>query len=164
MADTEIYVDGVASQFIQAVNSYADVMRKKLINEFAPDNNDPGLLVLDACRVEEDRYFLDKLQLDMEPIAKDIRESHVGDKETATDTTVADRVNELFDTIKKHTDVEGNSDFLQILTTQFGLEIGLNPNAMSPDEIETLHGLFLRSKKYKQVMNQMKNKKLKKRK
>lgn len=164
MADTEIYVDGIASQFIQSLNSFADVMSKKIVNEYNPGENDPGLLVLDACKVEEDRYFLDKLQLDMEPIVKDIREAHVDDKETATDTTVADRVNEVFDIVKKHTNSAGKLNFLELLIEKFALEVGVSPNAMSPHEIETLHGIFIRSKKYKQLMNQIKNAKLKKRK
>lgn len=121
------------------------------------------MLILDACRIEEDRYFLDKLQIDMEPIVKDIREAHIGDKETATDTTVADKVNEIFDNVKKSGEGKSDPDFLQILTTQFCLEIGMSPKNMSPQEIETLQSIFIRSKKYKQVINQTKNKKMRRR-
>ena len=85
-----------------------------------------------------------------------------GDKETATDTTVADKVNEIFDNVKKSGEGKGDQDFLQILTTQFCLEIGMSPKSMSPQEIETLQSIFIRSKKYKQVLNQTKNKKMKK--
>ena len=154
MADTEIFVDGVASQSVQSVNAYADVLRKRIMGEFNPSADDAGLLVLDACTIEEERYFLNKLQLDLEPIIKDIRTAHVGDKETATDTTVADRVNELFDNVKKHKD-----DFMSILTLQFCRELGMNPKNLSPLELETLQGIFARSKNYKQVMNSRKNKK-----
>ena len=162
LADTEIYVDGIAAQSIQAINAYADTIRKRITNEFDPKADDPGLLILDACKIEEDRYFLDKLQIDMEPIVKDIRETHAGDKETATDTTVADRVNEILDNVKKSGEGKGDPDFLQILTTQFCLEIGMSPKNMSPQEIETLQSIFVRSKKYKQVINQTKNRKMKK--
>jgi transcriptional regulator with XRE-family HTH domain len=162
LADTEIYVDGVAAQSIQAINAYADTIRKRITNEYDPKDDDQGLLILDACRIEEDRYFLDKLQIDMEPIVKDIREAHIGDKETATDTTVADRVNEIFDNVKKSEEGNGVPDFLQILTTQFCLEIGMSPKNMSLQEIETLQSIFVRSKRYKQVINQTKNKKMKK--
>ncbi|SFQ41256.1 Helix-turn-helix domain-containing protein [Butyrivibrio proteoclasticus] len=154
MADTEIFVDGVASQSVQSVNAYADVLRKRIMGEFNPSADDAGLLVLDACTIEEERYFLNKLQLDLEPIVKDIRTAHVSDKETATDTTVADRVNELFDNVKKHKD-----DFMSILTFQFCRELGMNPKNLSPLELETLQGIFARSKNYKQVMNSRKNKK-----
>ena len=154
MADTEIFVDGVASQSVQSVNAYADVLRKRIMGEYNPSSDDAGLLVLDACNIEEERYFLNKLQLDLEPIIKDIRTAHVGDKETATDTTVADRVNELFDNVQKHKD-----DFMSILTFQFCKELGMNPKNLSPMELETLQGIFARSKNYKQVMNAKKNKK-----
>jgi len=43
-----------------------------------------------------------------------------------------------------------------------GIEIGMSPKNMSPQEIETLKSIFVRSKKYKQTVNQMKNKKMKK--
>ena len=74
----------------------------------------------------------------------------------------ADRVNEIFDNVKESS--EGNSDlgFPQILITQFCLEIGMSPKNMSPQEIETLKAIIVRSKKYKQTINQMKNKKMKK--
>ena len=121
------------------------------------------MMILDACRIEEGRYFLDNLQIDMEPIVKDIREAHVGDKETATDTTVADKVNEIFDNVKKSGEGKGDPDFLQILTTQFCLEIGMSPKNMSLQEIDTLQSIFVRSRKYKQVINQTKNKKMKRR-
>ena len=38
---------------------------------------------------------------------KDIREAHIGDKETATDTTIADRVNEIFDNVKERGEERG---------------------------------------------------------
>jgi len=154
IADTDIFVDGIAFQSIQSVNAYADVLRKRIMREYNPDKNDTVLLVLDACTIEEERYFLGKLQLDLEPIIKDIRTTHVGDKETATDTTVADRVNELLDNVQKHKD-----DFMSILTFQFCKELGMNPKNLSPLELEPLQGIFARSKNYKQVMNSKKNRK-----
>ena len=164
LADMEIYVDGIAAQSIQAINAYADTIRKRITNEFDPKADDPGLLILDACRIEEDRYFLDKLQIDMEPIVKDIREAHIGDKETATDTTIADRVNEIFDNVKERGEENGDLGFPQILITQFCLEIGVSPKNISPQEMESLKSIIARSRKYKQTINQMKNKKMKKKK
>ena len=164
LADAEIYVDGIADQSIQAINAYADTIRKRITNEFDPKADDPGLLILDACKIEEDRYFLDKLQIDMEPIVKDIREAHIGDKETATDTTIADRVNEIFDNVKERGEENGDLGFPQILITQFCLEIGVSPKNISPQEMESLKSIIARSRKYKQTINQMKNKKMKKKK
>ena len=162
LADMEIYVDGIAAQSIQAINAYADTIRKRITNEFDPKADDPGLLILDACKIEEDRYFLDKLQIDMEPIVKDIREAHIGDKETATDTTIADRVTEIFDNVKESGEENGDLGFPQILITQFCLEIGVSPKNISPQELESLKSIIARSRKYKQTINQMKNKKMKK--
>lgn len=162
LADMEIYVDGIAAQSIQAINAYANTIRKRITNEFDPKADDQGLLILDACRIEEDRYFLDKLQIDMEPIVKDIREAHIGDKETATDTTIVDRVNEIFDNVKESGEDNGDLGFPQILITQFCLEIGVSPKNISPQEMESLKSIIARSRKYKQTINQMKNKKMKK--
>ncbi len=157
LADTEIYVDGIAAQSIQAINAYADTIRKKITKEYDPKGDDPGMLILDACRIEEDRYFLDKLQLDIEPIVKDIREAHIKDRETATDTTVADRVNKIFEDVKK-----GGDNFINILIGTFCKEMGLSIKSLSQEEIDTLSNLFARSKNYKQAINQTKNKKMKK--
>ncbi len=157
LADVEIYVDGIAAQSIQTINAYANNIRKQITERFNPKDDDPGLLTLDACIIEEDRYFLSKLQTDIEPVVKDIRKAHVGDKETATDTTVADRANEIFEDIKK-----GGDSFMNILTGTFCKEIGLNIKSLSQEELDTLHSLFARSKNYKQVMNSTKNKKRRK--
>ncbi|MCR4866502.1 MAG: helix-turn-helix domain-containing protein [Lachnospiraceae bacterium] len=154
MADIEIFVDGIASQSIQSVNVASDILRKKIIKEFNPGDDDPGLLVLDASIIEEERYFLNKLQTDLEPIVKDIRNAHVGDKETATDSTIADKVNELFDDIKKE-----DTNFIDILTGAFCKEIGYNAKNLSKEELEILHSIFERSKKYKQFIKDKKNKK-----
>ena len=154
MADTEIFVDGIASQSIQSINAYADTLRKRMISEFNPDANDPGLLTLDACTIEVEKYFLSKLSVDLEPIVKDIRKQHKSDKDTATDTTVADRVNEIFDKVKKN-----KNDLMSLLTIGFCKDLGISANSLSSLELETLHSIFARSKHYKQAINSKKNKK-----
>lgn len=158
LADAEIYVDGIAGQSIQTINAYADAIRKRITTEFNPAENDPGILILDACRIEEDRYFLNKLQIDIEPVVKDIRQAHIGDKESAADMTIADKANEIFDEVKK-----GENTFLDTLTSMFCKEIGLTTTSLSPEEHDMLHSLFVRSRKYKQVMNNTKNSKKRKR-
>lgn len=70
-------------------------------------------------------------------MVKDIRKAHVGDKETATDKTIADRANEIFDDIKK-----GGDSFMNILTGCFCKEMGLNIKSLSQQELDTLHSLF----------------------
>ena len=157
MADIEIFVDGVASQNIQSINAISDTLRKKIIREFNPGDDDPGLLVLTSSIIEEERYFLNKLQTDLEPIIKDIRTAHIGDKETATDSSITDKVNELFEDIKKD-----DKNFIDILTGAFCKEIGLNVKNLSEQELEMLHGLFERSKRYKEFIKKKKNSKKRK--
>ena len=157
MADIEIFVDGVASQNIQSINAISDTLRKKIIREFNPGDDDPGLLVLNASIIEEERYFLNKLQTDLEPIVKDIRAAHMGDKESATDSTITDKVNELFEDIKKE-----DSNFIDILTGTFCKEIGFNVKNLSEQELEMLHSLFERSKRYKEFIKNKKNSKKRK--
>ena len=157
MADIEIFVDGVASQNIQSINAISDTLRKKIIREFNPGDDDPGLLVLNSSIIEEERYFLNKLQTDLEPIVKDIRAAHMGDKESATDSTITDKVNELFEDITKE-----NSNFIDILTGTFCKEIGFNVKNLSEQELEMLHGLFERSKRYKEFIKNKKNSKKRK--
>ncbi|SCX96660.1 helix-turn-helix domain-containing protein [Butyrivibrio sp. INlla14] len=157
MANIEIYVDGIASQGIHALNAYTNILRKKITGEFEAKDTDPEMIMLDACIVEEERYFINKLEMDIEPIAKDIREAHKKDEETATDTTVTDRVNEIFDDIEK-----SHGNFMKVLIGTFCRESGIYIDSLTPIEVQVLEGLFSRGKNYKKALATSKNNRKKK--
>ena len=67
---------------------------------------------------------------------------------------LATPVNVLFDDIKKE-----DTNFIYILTGAFCKEIGYNAKNLSKENLEMLHSIFERSKKYKQFIKDKKNKK-----
>ena len=70
---------------------------------------------------------------------------------------LATPVNVLFDDIKKE-----DTNFIYILTGAFCKEIGLNVKNLSEEELEMLHSIFERSKRYKEFIKNKKNSKKRK--
>lgn len=83
MIDAEIYVDRMAEQNIQAMNSYLEALRQSFVDQAGADPDDLWMSTLKAGQVEEDEYFGHVIHNDVMEILKDIREKHKPDPETA---------------------------------------------------------------------------------
>lgn len=86
LADMEIYIDGMASIRINALNADLKATRAVLKKKYNPDDSDMGMRTLLAGQIQEDRYFHGIIHDDIDKITHNIRELHRGNKK---DTTVA---------------------------------------------------------------------------
>ncbi len=68
----------------QTINS-DDVMRCKL-TEFGADSTDTFATVFDNSHIEAEQYYMNILSEDLKPIVSDLRNSHMKDSYTASDT------------------------------------------------------------------------------
>ncbi len=96
LADIEIYVNGIAAAQIQNLNSWVDVVRTEIIEEYQPGENDKNMRLLEAAHVNEREYFSSRVHEDIDNIMEDIREAHQGRNENAPDSSaVADLKRDL---------------------------------------------------------------------
>lgn len=89
MADIEIYVDGIAAMQIQSLNSVVDLARVEIIGQYRPGESDRIIKTLETAHINEDRYFSDMVDGDIDRIIRDIREAHKGDSTSAPELSVA---------------------------------------------------------------------------
>ena len=85
MADTEIYVDGVATMHFKDFNSLLDVLREKILSQYQPVEEDTTLKALETMQVQEEDYFCHVTHRTWDTILHDIREAHKDDMDSAPD-------------------------------------------------------------------------------
>lgn len=83
MADTEIYVDGIATMQIKNMNDWLDAVRLQIIQQKNPDANDRHLKVLESSHIQEEEYFFHTIHSDWNNIICTIRENHEHAAESA---------------------------------------------------------------------------------
>ena len=76
MADTEIYVDGIATLQIKNLNDWLDSVRMQIIQQSAPDSDELYLKILEAAHIQEDEYFFNTIHNDWDNIIRTIRKDH----------------------------------------------------------------------------------------
>ena len=76
MADTEIYVDGIAALQIKNLNDWLDSVRMQIIQQSAPDSDELYLKILEAAHIQEDEYFFNTIHNDWDNIIRTIRKDH----------------------------------------------------------------------------------------
>ncbi len=116
LADIEIYVDNIAGMQIRNLNSWIDVARREVIVKYNPVENDPYLRVLDAARIDENEYFSQMVDEDIDGIIRDIRAAHKNDITSAPEKSVAEQVKEDIEeaaNFKGSKDGEGSDFVLQ---------------------------------------------------
>lgn len=144
LTDLEIYVDGLINIQMQTINAALDTVRQRLSDLFHPDEDDYYMKLLNASHIDDDSYFLNIIQNDLKTIITDIRTNHKKDAENAADINISDKINEVIDDVNSY-----NGNLLDLLTYYFCREIKLPLNALSSEELQTIHALFQRSGRYK---------------
>ncbi len=91
ITDIEIYVDNIAEMQIRNLNSWIDVAREKVIVKYNPGKDDPNLRALDAARIDENEYFCQMMNKDIDGIINDIRAAHKHDSTSAPAMSVIER-------------------------------------------------------------------------
>ena len=77
MADTEIYVDGIATMQIKNMNDWLDAIRLQIIQQKNPDTNDLYLKVLESSHIQEEEYFFHTIHSDWDNIIRTNRKTYV---------------------------------------------------------------------------------------
>ena len=92
LADIEIYVNRFATKMIGFLNSYVDAGRAQIMQQNKAENQDSILYLLKNMDIDEGNYFDRRIHDDIDEIIKDIRETHKGRSESASDDLQYDPV------------------------------------------------------------------------
>ena len=145
MADTEIYVDGIATMHFHDTNSSLAALRAMILEEHPEATADRAIKVLEACQVEEEDFFCHVTHKTWDAILHDIRKAHENDSESAPDTTPAD---ELIREVQKA--MQSPGDRVQQFTEIFCKAFRLKYKRLSQEERSLLKKLFKKSPLIKQ--------------
>lgn len=148
LTDIEIYVDGIAQAQINNINSYVDGIRKELIQEHQPEDNDKSIATLEAAKIDEGNYFADRTHKDIDEIIFRIRDAHKDDKTTIQETSAA---KELLKSMKAANKFKGSNEEKKVFFVCDML--GINYKSLSEDEIKSLAMVVKKSKKLKNGMS-----------
>ena len=143
LADIEIYVDGLATMNVNAFNSLVDLARQEILGKYHPDEDDYHMRVLNSSTIDEYQYFLQQIQSDLGSIIKDIKQNHIGEKETAPKTSL---IKSFKDSLDYASEIKGTAidkEFLVLCKN-----CGVNPNKVSDLEKSYVISFMKKSKKF----------------
>ena len=153
LTDIEIYVDGLANIQIQTLNAVVDTIRASILKFESPEEaeNDKNLTLLETSLVEDDDYFFNMINHDLNLIIKDLRESHKKDPLSADDDIVSKPIN---DAINRVNEIKSSHDSYktQLLETYihfFTEGIKIKETSLSVAEKGILSAIIERSPAYK---------------
>ena len=159
LTDLEIYVDGKAGIQIQSLNAIVDAIRDTILAETGDDpaSDDRTMEMLKAAHIEDDAYFFNLLHHDLDPIAKDLREAHKKDPDSAPDDMIASQINAAIEDVKSITNEEGSTkkNLLDLLLYFFSKEIRIPLDKLTSEEKQVLISIFERSGRYKAELRNM---------
>jgi transcriptional regulator with XRE-family HTH domain len=141
LADAEIYVDGVASMQVRNLNAWVDTVRNEIVEKYHPGENDPTISVLKAAHIEEDIYFRNIVNEDIDGIIRDIREAHKRDSTSAPDTAAVDEIkNSLEEAARFH----GSDEEKRVVV--FCRQLGIDYPKLTPEEFRVIIKVLGKSK------------------
>lgn len=143
LADIEIYVDGLATMNVNAFNSLVDLARQEILGKYHPDEDDYHMRVLNSSTIDEYQYFLQQIQSDLGTIIKDIKQNHVGEKETAPKTSLIESFKDSLDYASEIKGTAIDKEFLVLCKN-----CGVNPNKVSDLEKSYVISFMKKSKKF----------------
>jgi len=141
MADIEIYVDRIASMQIDTLNSLVDVAQQKILEEYQPENADHPLKTLEASHINEEAYFLQRIDEDLKPIINSIRDAHKNDASTAQNSTLAE---DIMKGMEEAAQFSGSDQERQARI--FCIQLGINFNRLTTEEFAALVSILKKSK------------------
>ena len=150
MSDTEIYVDSLASMQIKNLNSFVAIMRSKIQLQNNVSDSDLYIKTLRQCEINEDDYFSRLIGEDMKDIARDIRDTHHKDKDTADDYNP---LTEVLDVVNGYASAP---DPMKATLTTLSRQLGMNFTKMDAAEVQFFTTLV---EKYSNVYKAMVHKK-----
>ena len=145
MADTEIYVDGMATMRFHDINNSLAAVRAMILEEHPEAAADRSLKILEAGQIAEEDFFCHVTHKTWDAILQDVRKAYENDSKSAPNTTPAD---ELIKEVRKamQSSVDKVQEFLEIFCKAFQLKY----KRLSEEERTTLKKLFRKSPLIKQ--------------
>lgn len=149
MTDAEIYVDRIADMRINDLNAVLAAVRKEVIAQRNPGENDLYLRTLELAQIDEDGFFGHVVHGDMDGILRDIRMAHEKDRTTAdTDAPALDVQKRLQDAMN----YEGSED--EKKARVFLATFGIDYDAISKEQFVNLMDVLKLSEHLKSPLNQ----------
>ena len=139
MADTEIFVDGVATKRFNDLNSSLEDVRTQIINQNPNVSNDHTLRILSTAQVGEEDFFCHITHKTWDSILKDIRRNHERDIDSISEddnTLSLQKIHQIMSSSGNNID-----KFIEIFCNSFQLKY----KRLSEDEKEFLRKLFKKS-------------------
>lgn len=85
MADTEIFIDGIATKCFNDINDYLEDVRAEIISQNPYVKEDLPLKTLSAAQIREEDFFCHITHKTWDSIPKDIRKNHEHDIDSIAD-------------------------------------------------------------------------------
>lgn len=92
LADIQIYIEGIATQQIHNLNAWVNVARNEIIEKYQPSEHDKTTYLLQASHIQEGEYFSKRIHDDIDSIIEDIRQSHIGRRDSAPKESAIDEL------------------------------------------------------------------------
>lgn len=139
MADTEIFIDGIATKCFNDINDYLEDVRTEIINRHPNIDEDIPLRTLSASQIREEDFFCHITHKPWDTILKDIRKNHEQDIDSISeddDTLSLQKIRQIMISSGNNID-----KFIKIFCNSFQLKY----KKLSEDEKEFLRKLFKKS-------------------
>lgn len=139
MADTEIFIDGIATKCFNDINDYLEDVRTEIINRHPNIDEDIPLRTLSASQIREEDFFCHITHKTWDTILKDIRKNHEQDIDSISeddDTLSLQKIRKIMISSGNNID-----KFIKIFCNSFQLKY----KKLSEDEKEFLRKLFKKS-------------------
>lgn len=139
MADTEIFIDGIATKCFNYINDYLEDVRTEIINRHPNIDEDIPLRTLSASQIREEDFFCHITHKTWDTILKDIRKNHEQDIDSISeddDTLSLQKIRQIMISSGNNID-----KFIKIFCNSFQLKY----KKLSEDEKEFLRKLFKKS-------------------
>ena len=139
MADTEIFIDGIATKCFNDINDYLEDVRTEIINRHPNIDEDIPLRTLSASQIREEDFFCHITHKTWDTILKDIRKNHEQDIDSISeddDTLSLQKIRQIMISSGNNID-----KFIKIFCNSFQLKY----KKLSEDEKEFLRKLFKKS-------------------
>ena len=140
LIDLEIYVNGLASDSVQALNAYVDTVREKIIADHHPERHDLDVRIIEALKISEDGYFCSRVHSDIDSIMQEIK----GAREKRRNNVDQSLVNGIKKDLQEV--ISGQEKRTEDLLRLALIKLGIPYPKVSEFEKQTLLNLFHKSK------------------
>ena len=144
MADTEIYVDGIATTHFNDFNSLLEALREQVLSQYQPAEEDTALRALETMQVQEEDYFCHVTHRTWDAILHDIREAHKNDTDSAADDSNALK---LLKDAQRAMAVPGS--YLDVFTALMCSQLQIRYEKLSEQERTVLKNVMKKTPAYK---------------